>query len=339
MPLSLTLLSATTLMPGEAVAETRAETQIKNSEKGKKAEAAFASGMRLKKNGNTGGALLEFIKAANANPRMLDAYYEQALIFKEQKLLKLSASRLEQALAIDPEYKKGRVLLATIAIEQGNVGEAINQLGKTLEKKKEVGPNTIADATILQQIHTGITTPAKTKSTQTPELKKKKKTRWSRGKTKRKRKEKRISRKKIRAAIAKRYKRFHKVYKKPRQAKPWYTRIFAWASPFQKSRNNRQLLVDTSTDTDLVRKGEPLLARSKPSQEKEQLANLNASAVYRQETTRLVRSSNSQKETRGKDKIEEKALDALLKSAPMTSSTELVAPALGLADILSPEKA
>lgn len=346
VPLSLTLLY---ISFSPVLAETKPGVNIPNSakaansgssDKKKQADSALAAGLQLKKGGDTGGALLEFIKAANSNPQLLEAYYQQALIFKEQKLLKLSASRLEQALAIDPEFKKGRVLLATIAIEQGNVGEAINQLGKTLEKPKVEETETIADATILQQIHSGINIPpASPRETSAPKTiekeSTKKQSRWSRRKNRPKKAEKRVSRKKIRAILAKKYKRFHKVYRKPSKAKPWYTRMFAWASPFsnqgKKSRQKMELLAEKSQEKDLLTKEATLNAV--PSYEEPQ--NLVGSAALTESAE--IHYTKPQTEKRSKNPREEKALDTLLKAAPMTSSAELVAPALGLEDILSPE--
>jgi hypothetical protein len=88
--------------------------------------------MYFKQKGDKSRALVEFLKATQENPRLTKAFYEQALIFRERGYLKLAQSSLEQAIALKPDYHEGRMLLATIQIEQGNVGGAMQQLGQSL---------------------------------------------------------------------------------------------------------------------------------------------------------------------------------------------------------------
>lgn len=321
VPLSLTVIYSLAIA-NIAVVPVWASAGHGASSKDEAAETSFERAMAMKKEGNTGGALLELIKVVNANPQMVEAYYQQALIFKEQNLLKLAASRLEQAIAIDPEFKKGRVLLATIAIEQGDVGEAFKQLGKSLEKKTEERPDTKDNTTILQQIHSGLP-PANTKKTPVASINSK-----DSKDSKRIKKEKPVSRKRIRSIIARRYKRFDKVYRNPRRSKPWYaryTRMLTWATPFKFHRDKNSS------------NGEIALLEKDPRES--DLSNRNAEKHPGPKVEELTARADSLEQPIYKSprsKKEEKALDTILGSARV-SSTDLVAPALGLADILSPE--
>ena len=112
-----------------------------------RAKRCFDRGINFKSANDSSRALLEFLKASKENPRYVQAYYEQALIFREKNFKKLAISRLEQALAIEPTFEKGRVLLATLKLEEGDISSAVVQLGKTLglpgkeTKKSETEPN------------------------------------------------------------------------------------------------------------------------------------------------------------------------------------------------------
>lgn len=111
----------------------------------------YKVGLALKAKGNSNRALIEFLKATHKNPRQINAFYEQALIFRQQGYLKLADSSLEQALRIAKtptssksikrrgnfkfalaDVNKIRFLLATIRLEQGNVRSAAQQLGESL---------------------------------------------------------------------------------------------------------------------------------------------------------------------------------------------------------------
>lgn len=131
----------------------------------------FSQSMALKKQGDSGGALIGFLKASREDPTLLDAYYEQAIIFREKGFHKLAASRLEQALAIKPKFQKARLLLATVKLEQGNVPDAMQELGKTLgledgKRKSNEKPQTLKDdeplppPMILQALHPAMPVPA-----------------------------------------------------------------------------------------------------------------------------------------------------------------------------------
>lgn len=99
----------------------------------------YQRGMYYRQKGELNSALIEFLKATQENPRLVKAFYEQSLIFHQRGYLKLAESALEQALAVDADYKQARVLLATIRLAQGNVGGAVSELSRSLglpENKK-----------------------------------------------------------------------------------------------------------------------------------------------------------------------------------------------------------
>jgi hypothetical protein len=92
----------------------------------------FQRGQFFAQKGDPNSALIEFLKATQENPRLVRAFYEQALIFEQRGYLKLAESSLQQALSVDPQYQKARVLLATIQLKQGNIGGAANELARSL---------------------------------------------------------------------------------------------------------------------------------------------------------------------------------------------------------------
>jgi hypothetical protein len=89
-------------------------------------------GLLYKQSGNQDEALIEFLKSVQENPLQVKAYYEQALIFKQRGYTKLAQSALQQAVAIKPDYKDARVLLASIYLESGALSEAAQELFKSL---------------------------------------------------------------------------------------------------------------------------------------------------------------------------------------------------------------
>lgn len=140
----------------------------------------FRTGLALKSKGDTNKALIEFLKASQKNPRQINAFYEQALIFRQQGYLKLADSALEQALRIaksatKPSKTKNktqiaandlnriRLLLATVRLEQGNVGSAAEELSRSLGIPLSVKANDAVDSasssekdsptTVLQSLH------------------------------------------------------------------------------------------------------------------------------------------------------------------------------------------
>ncbi len=121
----------------------------------------FEKGLYFKQIHNQNDALVEFLKATQENPRLVRGFYEQALIFRERGYLKLAESSLEQALAAKPEYSDARVLLATVRIQQGNVGGAVQELSRTLglniENERDAQRvNLPAVPIVLQSIHKAI---------------------------------------------------------------------------------------------------------------------------------------------------------------------------------------
>jgi len=92
----------------------------------------FEKAYYFKQKHDLNNALIEFLKSTQENPLLVRGFYEQALIFRERGYLKLAASSLEQALAVKPDYQDARILLATISIQQGNVGGAVQELTRSL---------------------------------------------------------------------------------------------------------------------------------------------------------------------------------------------------------------
>jgi tetratricopeptide (TPR) repeat protein len=161
---SIALGAGSALMAPRMVLPAAARIKLKRGAK-KKAHAAYPSshyqkGMYFKQKGDKSRALVEFLKTTQENPRLIKAYYEQALIFRERGYLKLAQSSLEQALAIKPDYQEGRMLMATVQIQQGNVGGAMQQLGQSLginlatadgDKRDDDGELPVP--TVLQSLH------------------------------------------------------------------------------------------------------------------------------------------------------------------------------------------
>lgn len=97
-------------------------------------------GLYLKQQGKLKEALLEFIRSAQENPRLVRAFYEQAQIFKQTGRPKLAKSALEQALAISPDYVDARTMLVQTQFETGNLIGAASEVGKLFNlNKKESG--------------------------------------------------------------------------------------------------------------------------------------------------------------------------------------------------------
>ncbi len=92
----------------------------------------FQKAMYLRQRGDRDGALIEFLRAVQENPRLTRAFYEQALIFKDKGYAKLAQSSLQQALSIKPDFREARVLLATVYLESGDLALAAAELGRSL---------------------------------------------------------------------------------------------------------------------------------------------------------------------------------------------------------------
>jgi tetratricopeptide (TPR) repeat protein len=86
----------------------------------------------FKQKGDLDNALIEFLKTTQENPHKVEAFYEQALIFRQRGYQKLAKSALEQALVIKPDYSQARMLLAAFCLEKGDIPAAFGQLSKCL---------------------------------------------------------------------------------------------------------------------------------------------------------------------------------------------------------------
>lgn len=128
-------------MTPPVVPSLRAQRMVTPSDKTSLAMADLSSGKRgthyeigmyLKEHGEVDGALVEFLKATQENPRLSRAFYEQAVIFRDRNYLKLAESSLQQALNSEPDYQKAQILLAMIRLQQGEFLQAASGLSKML---------------------------------------------------------------------------------------------------------------------------------------------------------------------------------------------------------------
>lgn len=220
----------------------------------REARANLELGLKYKKAGDSGRALIEFLKATREDPKLIEAYYEQALIFREKGFHKLAVSRLEQALAIKAQYQKARLLLATIKLEQGKVSDAVEQLGATLGllpkseataiKPDEDSSNDGIAPMILQSLHTAMPLPTvpvkaakrlkpnKSTAEQSEGAQPSKEAR-RRAKSRPAGSRRSTNRRKIRELIARKYRKPNSVDKQQRSS--WIARILAWPEPFKQN--------------------------------------------------------------------------------------------------------
>lgn len=91
---------------------------------------SYERGMYFRQLGELDKALIEFIRAAQENPRNMKAFFAQAQIFKQQGKSKLAKSALEQALAVKPDFSEGRSFLVQLHVESGNLIGAASEVGK-----------------------------------------------------------------------------------------------------------------------------------------------------------------------------------------------------------------
>jgi tetratricopeptide (TPR) repeat protein len=229
----------------------------------KMARANFDKGMLYRQSGDSSRALIEFLKATREDPKLIDAYYEQALIFREKGFHKLAVSRLEQALAIKPKYQKARLLLATLKLEQGKVSDAVEQLGESLglpkastalkpdeepgEENKVLG----IPPMILQSLHTGLPLPAvpeeKSKVVaEVPNEEQQSLHEEAKPASRPARKKRPANRRKIRELIARKYKTKDS---KSAQQKNWIAKLFSWPETFKAdATDNRVTYADEEAD-------------------------------------------------------------------------------------------
>lgn len=108
-------------------------------------------GFYYKQQNKTHEALLEFVRAAQENPRNTKAFYEQAQLFQAEGKSKLAKSAMEQALALSPRDTKMRGYLVQLHIQSGNLLGAANEVGKFFANQKPVSQQiTIADRKDLE---------------------------------------------------------------------------------------------------------------------------------------------------------------------------------------------
>jgi len=227
--------------------------------------------MAYRRANDSGRALIEFLKATREDPKLLDAYYEQALIFREKGFHKLAVSRLEQALAIKPKYQKARLLLATLKLEQGKVTDAVEQLGESLglskteataikPDKESVGEDRVAGIPpmILQSLHTSLPLPvvasqkkedlvlqAAELPTEEEVIREERPASEARP-VKRK---KPVNRKKIRELIARKYK--SKGHQR-KQRSSWIAKLFSWPESFKPSQSQDTRIATVEEEDDLL---------------------------------------------------------------------------------------
>ncbi len=276
----------------------------------KLAKAHFENGLKYRRGGDSGRALVDFLKATREDPKLVEAYYEQALIFREKGFHKLAVSRLEQALAIRGQYQKARLLLATIKLEQGNVSDAVEQLGASLGLPKTstaMKPDASDEhdnkmlgipPMILQSVHTAMPVAkrneqnkVRTKQNQSeqnrsaeiaeqnPNLDQDEQPTFEEESPKARvtkpavRRKKPGSRRKVRELMARKYGKNNGAKKHQRMS--WIAKIFSWPEPFKfepSSAKNEKIAVDDPTDDELQPRGESNLVAEFRTEEKEKPA-------------------------------------------------------------------
>lgn len=281
----------------------------------KLAKAHFENGLKYRRGGDSGRALVDFLKATREDPKLVEAYYEQALIFREKGFHKLAVSRLEQALAIRGQYQKARLLLATIKLEQGNVSDAVEQLGASLGLPKSTATAMKPDANdehddktlgippmILQSVHTAMPVakrnePSKHRIKQnqpeqnrTAEIAEQNlaqdeqpafeeehpKAAVTKPAVRRK---KPGSRRKVRELMARKYGKNNGAKKHQRMS--WIAKIFSWPEPFKfepSSAKNEKIAVDDPTDDELKPRGESNLIAEFQTEDREKASVADADA-------------------------------------------------------------
>lgn len=88
--------------------------------------------------------MIDFLQASKENPRLTQAFFEQALIFRQKGFANLAESALNQALLLEPNFQQARLLLAAVRLESGNVGGATRELGKSLGLELKSGNTSAA---------------------------------------------------------------------------------------------------------------------------------------------------------------------------------------------------
>lgn len=125
-------VSATTSASRATAAKAVSRTQLRRKAKAAYPRTHLERAKYFKQKGNLNSALVEYLRATQENPRLTSAYYEQAVIFRQRGFRKLAESALERALAVNKDYQQARILLATVRLEQGNFGGAVEELSRSL---------------------------------------------------------------------------------------------------------------------------------------------------------------------------------------------------------------
>lgn len=279
----------------------------------KLAKAHFENGLKYRRGGDSGRALVDFLKATREDPKLVEAYYEQALIFREKGFHKLAVSRLEQALAIRGQYQKARLLLATIKLEQGNVSDAVEQLGASLGLPKSTATALKPDAheeqdnkmlgippMILQSVHTAMpvarrSEPIRARKKQNQPVRNQQRTiavaeenqnldqdeqptfvaeAPKATKPKPSARRKPGSRRKVRELMARKYGKNNSAKKHQRMS--WIAKIFSWPEPFKfvpSSDKAEHIAADDPTDDELQPRGESNLVAEFQADDKERTSS------------------------------------------------------------------
>ncbi|NJL73544.1 MAG: hypothetical protein HC888_19480, partial [Candidatus Competibacteraceae bacterium] len=74
----------------------------------------YQKGLAAKAKGDLNQALIDFLQASKENPRLTQAFFEQALIFRQKGFANLAESALNQALFLEPNFQQARLLLAAV---------------------------------------------------------------------------------------------------------------------------------------------------------------------------------------------------------------------------------
>lgn len=120
-------------LPAQVLTKNKKQKLIKKSYP----SSSFEKGLYLKQQGQINEALVQFIRAAQENPRDVRAFYEQAQLFKQVGKIKLAKSALEQSLAVAPSNTEARGLLVQLHFESGNIFGAAAEVGKLLTQHQE----------------------------------------------------------------------------------------------------------------------------------------------------------------------------------------------------------
>lgn len=143
------------LRPNSIGVSSRPVSRVKSAEIKKLVKSSYPSGpyergLYYKQKGQLDDALIEFIHAAQINPRDTRAFFEQAKIFQARGLNKMARSALEQALAFEPSNGQFRSQLVQLHFNSGNLIGAASEVGKLFnlnQNKKSAKKNNVSEQT------------------------------------------------------------------------------------------------------------------------------------------------------------------------------------------------